>query len=158
MIVLPGGIYDQCCELGRQAYPFEACGLLLAKSDSLPCFNSEIQAAATRSASADHHVHIAEMLVAENVAPREIQRRMYQLDPQYLLRAQRSCRDRKLEIIGIFHTHPDHPPVPSAADLAAAWPVYVYLILHVRADAFGSILAWKLDSKGEKFCPVAVQC
>ena len=157
MIVLSNGIYDQCRQLGREAYPFEACGLLLARSDSVSGHDSETRMTDSRSAFTDDQIHIAELLVAENIAPRDHQQRMYQLDPVFLLHAQRRCRERKREIVGIFHTHPDHPPVPSAADLAAAWPVYIYLILHVRADAFGSMLAWKLDSQGERFCPVGVR-
>lgn len=156
MIVLPSGIYDQCCQLGRKAYPFEACGLLLAGSDNFVGHDSQGRLTDSRSASTDAQISIAAMLVAENVAPRDNQRRRYQVDPKFLLQTQRECRERNQEIIGVFHSHPDHPPVPSAEDLAAAWPVYIYLILHVRADAFGSMLAWKLDSECGRFCPVAI--
>lgn len=55
-----------------------------------------------------------------------------------LLRADTQSRERKLEIVGAWHTHPDHPARPSATDRVQAWDGWSYLILSVGARRSGS--------------------
>ena len=59
-------------------------------------------------------------------------RRRYWIDPKALLQIQRDARDRDLNIIGVYHSHPDHPPIPSETDLKFAWPFFSYLILAIE--------------------------
>ncbi len=141
MINLPATIQDQCQRLARDCYPHEACGLLLASDLTV----------SGRQDPGEKVLRITGFLPARNTAPESILRRSYQIDPRFLLNAQRTCRERGLAIAGIFHTHPDHPPVPSPTDLQEAWPVYVYMILHVRAAEFGSFMAWRLDEVTHRF-------
>jgi proteasome lid subunit RPN8/RPN11 len=50
-----------------------------------------------------------------------------------------------LDIIGVFHSHPDHPPVASPRDLAwAAWPGYSYLITEIRTGQPASSRSWQM--------------
>ena len=54
------------------------------------------------------------------------------------------ARGDGLEIVGIWHTHPDHPARPSETDSSAAWQGYTYLILSVGRQGVADVTAWRL--------------
>jgi proteasome lid subunit RPN8/RPN11 len=71
--------------------------------------------------------------------------RRYWIDPKEMLASQRYARDRHLTIIGIYHSHPDHPAVPSECDRRLAWSDYSYLIVSVCQGSAQNLLSWRLD-------------
>ncbi|MGH9487953.1 MAG: Mov34/MPN/PAD-1 family protein [Terriglobales bacterium] len=99
---------------GEQAYPNECCGLLLGSMES----------GGRRSIRAIHR-----MRNANTASPRN----RFDFDPKEHLEAQRAARARGLEIVGFYHSHPDHPARPSQYDLDhASWPGYSYLIVSIQ--------------------------
>jgi proteasome lid subunit RPN8/RPN11 len=62
-----------------------------------------------------------------------------------MLKAQKQARDRNLDIIGIYHSHPDHPAVPSEFDRAIAWQQYSYIIVSVQQGKACDLKNWSLD-------------
>jgi proteasome lid subunit RPN8/RPN11 len=62
-----------------------------------------------------------------------------------MLKAQKDARDRNLDIIGIYHSHPDHPAVPSEFDRAIAWQRYSYVIVSVQQGKTCDLQSWSLD-------------
>jgi proteasome lid subunit RPN8/RPN11 len=71
-----------------------------------------------------------------------------------MLKAQKDARDseallrsadRNLDIIGIYHSHPDHPAVPSEFDRAIAWSQYSYIIVSVQQGKACDLKSWSLD-------------
>src|SRR5208283_3761289 len=56
----------------------------------------------------------------------------YNIDPKELIQADEESRRLRLELIGIYHSHPDAPAEPSIFDLEHAWPWYTYLVLSVQ--------------------------
>jgi proteasome lid subunit RPN8/RPN11 len=68
----------------------------------------------------------------------------YELDPQALLTADRAAQDHGLEIVGIWHSHPDHPACPSETDHAAAWKGWSYMIFSVTPYGVTEIRSWRL--------------
>ncbi len=113
-------------QLARAGYPHEACGLLLGRHDR----------DATRLAGVTH----ARNLATDRLADR------YILDPQDYLAADEEARRDGLEIVGIWHSHPDHPARPSSTDLGNAWPDYTYLIVAVHQREVVDLTAWRLDA------------
>lgn len=113
----------------RADYPKEACGLLVGRK--LP-EGGEV-----------HAVRLARNLNTERAHDR------YELDPEDFLATDRQARELGLEILGVWHTHPDHPAVPSETDRAAAWPGWSYLILAVQAGGVAALRSWRLA--GEAF-------
>ena len=111
----------------QQGYPRECCGLLLGRS-------------------ADGVVRVAEATSARNLNTERAQDR-FELDPQDFLRADTLARERGLEIVGVWHTHPDHPAVPSATDLESAWEGWSYLILSVAAQGVQAMRSWRLAGR-----------
>lgn len=72
-------------------------------------------------------------------------RRRYAIAPTDLLKAQKAARDRHLSVIGIYHSHPDSPAIPSSFDLECAWQQYSYIIVSVRQGKTSDIKSWSLD-------------
>ncbi len=71
--------------------------------------------------------------------------RRYTIDPRAMLDVQKLARDRGLAIIGIYHSHPEHPAIPSEYDRKFAWAEYVYPIVSVRRGHLSEVRAWMLD-------------
>jgi len=107
-----------------EGYPEECCGVLVGRD--------------TPRATRVHRV-----VRVENVSP-ERRCDRYVLDPDGLLQADVAARAERLDIVGFWHTHPDHPPRPSRTDLDAAWEGYSYLIIAVDGANATRATAWRL--------------
>src|SRR5215469_12912131 len=101
---------------GEETYPHECCGVLLGRSfDGVNEVEDAVRAGNTRTDSAHNRYHIA---------------------PQELVRIQRQARERGLDIVGFYHSHPDHPAQWSKTDFAEAhWLGCSYVITAVANGA-----------------------
>ena len=72
----------------------------------------------------------------------------YLLDPADIVRADRDARARGLDIVGFWHSHPDHPARPSQFDTDHAWVDYVYVIVNTTAGGAGDLNGFTLDRRG----------
>ncbi|MEH1865122.1 MAG: M67 family metallopeptidase [Nostoc sp.] len=77
----------------------------------------------------------------------ESKRRQYVIAPEVMLKMQKEARDRSLNIVGIFHSHPDHPAIPSECDRLYAWQEYSYIIVTVQNGKAGELQSWSLDDR-----------
>ena len=111
---------------GEEQYPEEAAGLLLGAVDG-----------ETRSAR--------RVLPLANVFDSEQRGRRYLINPLDILHAEDEAERLGMDVVGVFHSHPDHPPTPSKFDLDWAVPWYVYLITSVREGIASESRAWKLQ-------------
>jgi len=75
----------------------------------------------------------------------------FQLDPQGYQAIDRDIRGSGLEIIGVFHSHPDCPAKPSPTDLTSAWEGFLYPIVSVCEGALMDVQCWELDDAAGKF-------
>ena len=82
--------------------------------------------------------------------------RRYTIDPRDMLRSQKAAREKGLNIIGVYHSHPDHVAEPSECDRAQAWPEYAYTILSVQQGKTADVRNWSLDSD-HQFQPEAME-
>lgn len=82
-------------------------------------------------------------------------RRRYAIAPQIMLQAQKEARDRHLNIIGIYHSHPDYPNTPSEFDREWAWQEYSYIIVSVQNGKAAELTSWVLDDH-HQFQPEAL--
>ncbi len=109
------------------SYPFEACGVMIGRA--------EISAG---------EVIVEDVFHARNLNT-ERARDRFLLDPVDHLAADRVARQRGLDVVGFWHSHPDRPARPSATDLAAAWQGYSYLIVSTAAFGDNVFRSWRLD-------------
>lgn len=119
----------------RAAYPRECCGALLGRT-------REGDGAASREVVRSVPLANAWM---------DAQERRYLIGSSTVLELERQVEPEGLELIGFYHSHPDHPPIPSAFDREHAWPWYTYVIVAVRPDAVGSVRAWRLADDRSAF-------
>ncbi len=120
-------------EHGEATYPHECCGFLLGRIEE-----SRRVVEQTRR--------------AQNQRDDSPQNR-YQISPQDYIRADRAAREAGLDIVGFYHSHPDHPARPSQFDLDNAWPELVYVIVAVNQGKAGETTAWMLADDRSRFLP-----
>lgn len=135
MIRLADGIVEHVERHGEADYPHEACGLLLGALDD------------------DGAKRVDEALALANAREEGARHHRFVIRPEDLVRAERAARARGRDIVGIYHSHPDHPDEPSRYDLEHAWPVYSYVIVSVRAGRAASLRSWELASDRLRFEP-----
>ena len=119
-------------EHARAAYPEEGCGFLLGHSGTPR--------------------RIEESRRARNAAT-ENRARRYMIDPLELLHADDDARKKGLELIGIYHSHPDHPAVPSEYDRSRAASWLSYVIVSVVDRVPKDVTAWQFDEAAQIFRP-----
>jgi proteasome lid subunit RPN8/RPN11 len=90
-----------------------------------------------------------ELLPVENEFRAEERTRRYLIKPEVMMQAERQAEEKDLEILGVFHSHPDHPARPSEYDRGWALPWYSYLIASVRSGRAQEIRAWRLSDSRE---------
>jgi len=71
--------------------------------------------------------------------------------PETVLATLRRARERGFELVGYYHSHPDHPAEPSATDRESAWPGVSYLIVPVAAGEAGRARSWRLAADRSGF-------
>jgi proteasome lid subunit RPN8/RPN11 len=129
-----------------QTYPEECCGLLIGRLERQP--NGEIrrlvEVRQTENAW-DESAAASIAAITPNFQLKPTKNHFYWIDPKEMLNAQRDARQQHLDIIGIYHSHPDHPAVPSESDRSLAWAHYSYVIVSVQQGAAVDVKCWSLD-------------
>jgi proteasome lid subunit RPN8/RPN11 len=83
--------------------------------------------------------------------------RRYLVAPDFQVRAERHARDTRQDVLGYYHSHPDHPARPSEYDRAHAWFGYLYVICSVERGRSTALNAFTLDEDGGAFLDVEVR-
>ncbi|MBK9103315.1 MAG: M67 family metallopeptidase [Saprospiraceae bacterium] len=118
----------------ESAYPNEACGFLLG---------TQVQ----------KKRDITHLIKVDNQSS-ENQRRRFVIDPLDYLKAERFATKEGLTLLGIYHSHPDHPAIPSVHDLEFAQPFFSYFIHTISEGKMTDTRSYRLlDGKfiEEKF-------
>lgn len=114
-------------EHARRDYPYECCGAMLGKAKE-----------------------VTYILELENINSENPTRR-FQIKPQDFLKVENMAREKKLDFIGIYHSHPDHPARPSQYDFENAWEGLSYLIVSVEKGNPSDVKSYLLNPELKKF-------
>lgn len=128
-VVLGASAAAELRRLAVAAYPQEGCGVLVGTGGEAPA--------------------VASVTAGRNLADRARDR--FELDPLAVLHAEREARAAGLDVVGFWHSHPDHPAIPSRLDTERAWPEYLYVIVSTSAGGAGELRGWVLSSEGDGF-------
>lgn len=149
MLILQPDLFQQIMAHAERTYPEECCGILLGQLDrqSNPIQKTVVELIETVNAwSEEADAALQSVSVMPSQHPVETARRdRYWIDPQDLLKAQKQARDRGLQVIGIYHSHPDHAAIPSETDRILAWAEYSYLIVSVQQGNSVAARSWQLN-------------
>jgi len=118
---------------GEQTYPFECGGMLIGDF------------------AADGAKTILELLPMENAMDESEKHNRVLITPKDVLRAERYAREKKLDVVGYYHSHPDHPARPSQFDLDHALPVWSYIFVSVESGKAVDVRAWEMENDRSKF-------
>jgi proteasome lid subunit RPN8/RPN11 len=133
MIVLPSEQEKIVRIDGENSYPNECCGILIGEVD-----NAGVKI--VRHAQA-----------INNARKNSEQYNRFLITPEDMLRAERTAREMKLDVIGFYHSHPDHPAAPSDYDKEHALPFYSYIIVSVKQGKAEELTSWELTADRADF-------
>ncbi len=125
---------------GARDYPGECCGLLLGKSNGV---RKHVREIVPLKNLRNDPARAQELLPVDDPG-RETERNRFLIDPLDQLRVEKEARSRGLEVLGYYHSHPDHPARPSNYDREHAWPWYSYLIVSVVRGIAEDSTCWVL--------------
>jgi len=112
---------------GQQTYPHECCGALLGRDN-----------------------RVTDLLELPNTTE-EGPRRRFLVRPSDYRQAEARATELGVELLGFYHSHPDHPARPSQYDLDHAWPTFAYIIVAVAQGAATDMTVWYLKDDRSSF-------
>jgi proteasome lid subunit RPN8/RPN11 len=128
MITLPSELEKSIRIHGEKGFPNEICGIILGVID-------------------DHDSKHAEKLIAiENSFDADEQFHRFQIESEDVLRAERQAAKLDLDVIGFYHSHPEHPSEPSEFDKDHALPFYSYIIIAIEDGKSAKLTSWELSN------------
>jgi proteasome lid subunit RPN8/RPN11 len=125
LLVISTAATAKIIEEAQRAYPHEGCGMLVGRREG-----------------DDYVVTEAPTATNENSDRPKV---WYDLSPADQLRVSKEAQKRGLDVIGFYHSHPDHPAAPSEGDRSRAFGSLVYVIASVEKAKYKVMTAWALD-------------
>jgi len=118
---------------GEAAYPNECCGVLIGEIDN------------------DGVKTVKSTLTIDNAREDGEQYHRFLITPEDMMKAEQTARSMKLDVIGFYHSHPDHPSAPSGYDKDHALPFYSYVIVSVDKGKAQILTSWELTNDRSDF-------
>lgn len=131
---------------GAETYPHECCGALLGRDADAP----EVT---TTTAGVQPPVREIQALFPLVNRREDSPRNRFSVTAEDVREAEKAAQEQKLDVVGWYHSHPDHPARPSQYDRDHAWPWYSYVIVSVANGAPAEMTSWRLsDDRSEYAC------
>jgi len=139
---ISGHLAEKIRAHGAETYPHECCGALLGRD--------------SEGSSQDAVREVLGLLTLVNRRD-DSPRNRFSVTAADVLEADKSAQAQGLEVIGWYHSHPDHPARPSQYDRDHAWPWYSYVIVSVHNGAPQDMTSWRLSDDREEFSPEGIE-
>ncbi len=137
MLLLRKDLEQEIRDHGARDYPHECCGAMLGTD--LDDAGREVRA-------------LFPLINRRDDSPRN----RFSITPEDFRAAERAAAESGLDLLGWYHSHPDHPARPSEFDREHAWPWYSYVIVSVDAGVPKDLTSWQLQDDRSKFDPEVV--
>ena len=134
---------------GAETYPHECCGALLGRDLDAPTTPSSGGAAqASREVTA-----LFPLVNRRDDSPRN----RFSVTSEDVRDAEKAAREKGIDVVGWYHSHPDHPAKPSQFDQDHAWPWYSYIIVSVANGKPEKMTSWRLADDRTQFTSETLQ-
>ncbi|MDR3296438.1 MAG: M67 family metallopeptidase [Clostridiales Family XIII bacterium] len=139
MITFAAGAADAIRAEGEKTYPHECCGAILGRVTD-------------PGISGGFGLREAEAVVpVENAREPEAQYHRFVIEADDVMRVELAARRQGLDVLGFYHSHPDHPARPSEYDHEHALPFYSYVIVAVEKGRAAALTSWRLTADRSGF-------
>jgi len=132
---LSNSVIEEIRREGEQAYPGECCGILAGRTGNVK--------------------EVLRLVPALNRRTDDPHR--YLISPDDLRLIEARLRSSGQEVLGFYHSHPDHPAAPSAFDTEQAWPWYSYIIVGVNRGRAAELASWVLVDDRSGMHPESIE-
>jgi proteasome lid subunit RPN8/RPN11 len=136
---------------GAETFPHECCGALLGR-DSLAAEKVSAQDE-TPSKETREVLELFPLVNRRDDSPRN----RFAVTADDVRDAEKAASQHGLEVIGWYHSHPDHPARPSDFDREHAWPWYSYVIVSVMAGKPADMTSWRLNDDRLNYSPEGIE-
>jgi proteasome lid subunit RPN8/RPN11 len=141
---ISGQLAEKIRTHGAETYPHECCGALLGR-DSGEVAGSD---PAKYPVAPEREILALYPLVnRRDDSPRN----RFSVTSEDVMAAEKAARAKDMDVVGWYHSHPDHPARPSRFDRDHAWPWYSYIIVSVQNGAPQEMTSWRLNDDRQKF-------
>jgi proteasome lid subunit RPN8/RPN11 len=141
---ISGYLAEQIRAHGAETYPYECCGALLGRDSSAV---GETDPGINAFTPAREILALFPLVNRRDDSPRN----RFSVTSEDVLAAEKAAREQGLEVVGWYHSHPDHPARPSQYDRDHAWPWYSYIIVSVQSGAPQEMTSWRLNDDRQEF-------
>jgi proteasome lid subunit RPN8/RPN11 len=132
-------------EHGAETYPHECCGALLGRDLDAPTTrSSDGSSLPSREITA-----LFPLVNRRDDSPRN----RFSVTSEDVRDAEKAAREKGIDVVGWYHSHPDHPAQPSQYDRDHAWPWYSYIIVSVANGRPETMTSWRLTDDRTQFTP-----
>lgn len=113
-----------------QIFPDECCGFLYGKEDE------------------EGNRVVTGILIVDNAKPGD-KRRRFEIGPRDYMKGEQYAVEHDLTLLGVYHSHPNHPAIPSEHDRVAAQPYFSYIIISVKDGIVDHVRSWRLNDEAQ---------
>jgi len=125
MIIIEQRPLDEMYSDALQSFPDECCGFFFGKETG-------------------EERLVTNILVVNNSKEGD-KRRRFEISPKDYLNAEKFAEENELQLLGVYHSHPNHLAIPSEHDRVAAQPYFSYIIISVKENETAGIRSWQLN-------------
>ncbi len=136
---------------GAETFPHECCGALLGR-DSVAAEKASARGE-TPSKETREVLELFPLVNRRDDSPRN----RFAVTADDVRDAEKAASQHGLEVIGWYHSHPDHPARPSDFDREHAWPWYSYVIVSVMAGKPADMTSWRLNDDRLNYSPEGIE-
>jgi len=147
---ISGQLAEKIRAHGAETYPHECCGALLGRDAGV----IEGSDPAKYPVAPEREILALYPLVnRRDDSPRS----RFSVTSEDVMAAERAARVSGMDVVGWYHSHPDHPARPSQFDRDHAWPWYSYIIVSVQNGAPQEMTSWRLNDDRQEFSPESIE-
>ncbi len=134
-------------------YPHECCGALLGRDEAQTEFAGASEMGVKNLSASRSVLGLAPLVNRRDDSPRN----RFSVTAEDVLEAEKSARAQGWDVVGWYHSHPDHPARPSVYDRDHAWPWYSYIIVSVAHGTPEDTVSWRLNDDRSEFVPEGIE-